>query len=321
MPNTIPTLDLQDTSAPSRDALGRACRDWGAFLLRGHGIDPVLIRGMRDQRQQFFAQPRERKQQVLRSPTNAWGYYDQELTKRSPDWKEVFDFGRETDSARDDVGDGQNRWPDALPGFRESMLDYLAECERVAFQVLERLCISLDLPGGTLSPFFGDHTSFLRLNHYPPCAEAAPASAETMPESGHLGVHHHTDAGALTVVEQSEVPGLQIERGGKWHTVPSVDGSLVVHLADMLQVWSNDRYTSPLHRVILSPGEDRYSAPYFFNPAYDCDCRPLEALVGPASPARYRPVNWGEFRRARATGDYADFGEEIQIAQFAIPSA
>ncbi|MDZ7684582.1 MAG: hypothetical protein U5O39_05910 [Gammaproteobacteria bacterium] len=36
------------------------------------------------------------------------------------------------------------------------------------------------------------------------------------------------------------------------------------------------------------------------------------------SPPRYRPVNWGHFRRERAAGDYADYGEEIQISKFRI---
>ena len=124
-------------------------------------------------------------------------------------------------------------------------------------------------------------------------------------------------SGAITVVEQSEVPGLQIEHGGVWHTIPAVEGCLVVHLADMLQVWSNDRYTSPLHRVILSTTEDRYSAPFFFNPRYDTVCEPLlEAAQGQAP--RFRPISWAHFRDQRSAGDFADYGAEIQIDDFRV---
>ena len=38
--------------------------------------------------------------------------------------------------------------------------------------------------------------------------------------------------------------------------------------------------------------------------------------VQAATPARYRPVHWGEFRRQRALGDYGDYGEEIQVSRF-----
>jgi hypothetical protein len=32
--------------------------------------------------------------------------------------------------------------------------------------------------------------------------------------------------------------------------------------------------------------------------------------------ARYRPVNWGEFRRRRADGDFAAYGTEVQIGEW-----
>ncbi|HCE01761.1 MAG TPA: hypothetical protein DEQ98_00860, partial [Acidobacteria bacterium] len=59
----------------------------------------------------------------------------------------------------------------------------------------------------------------------------------------------------------------------------------------------------------------RYSVPFFFNPAYDTEVAPLVAAAE-ASSAKYRAVNWGDFRQARADGDFADYGHEIQIADF-----
>ena len=57
---------------------------------------------------------------------------------------------------------------------------------------------------------------------------------------------------------------------------------------------------------------DRLSIPYFYNPSYDVDVAPL---VG--EPA-YRPLNWGEFRRRRADGDFADYGTEVQIGEWRV---
>ena len=85
----------------------------------------------------------------------------------------------------------------------------------------------------------------------------------------------------------------------------------------MLQVWSNDRYRSPIHRVIASPDHTRFSAPFFWNPAYETVCAPLPALLG-GEPARYRRVSWADFRDRRSAGDYADYGAEIQISDFRI---
>jgi hypothetical protein len=41
--------------------------------------------------------------------------------------------------------------------------------------------------------------------------------------------------------------------------------------------------------------------------------RAFSAVISDTRPARYREINWGEFRARRADGDYADQGEEIQI--------
>ena len=58
--------------------------------------------------------------------------------------------------------------------------------------------------------------------------------------------------------------------------------------------------------------------PFFFNPAYSTDYAPLPSTVDARHPARYRPINWREFRAQRAAGDYADYGEYAQISQYAI---
>lgn len=97
---------------------------------------------------------------------------------------------------------------------------------------------------------------------------------------------------------------------GRWTLIEAEPGSWVVNLGDMFQVWSNDRFSSPLHRVIASSQRERYSAPFFFNPSADSLCRPL------STPARYRPIRWAEFRSLRFAGDYADLGEEVQIAHY-----
>jgi isopenicillin N synthase-like dioxygenase len=64
--------------------------------------------------------------------------------------------------------------------------------------------------------------------------------------------------------------------------------------------------------------EDRYSIPFFYNPDAGTVVRPLPSVVGPQREARYRSINWSDFRYQRTDGDYADYGPEVQIAQFRI---
>ena len=66
---------------------------------------------------------------------------------------------------------------------------------------------------------------------------------------------------------------------------------------------------------------ERFSAPFFLNPTYATDYAPLPTTVDAAHPARYRPINWGEFRTLRAAGDYADCGAEVQISDYRLEEA
>jgi len=197
------------------------------------------------------------------------------------------------------------------------MLEYAAACEKVAFDLLEAICTGMGLPPTRLEfAFRPQHSSFLRLNHYPPCADPSPEDAPSVPTEGLLGVNRHSDAGAITILSQSNVASLQVFESGRWSLVEPIAGALVINVGDMLQVWTNDAYEAPLHRVLAKTKQERFSAPFFFNPAYETDCAPLNELVDDAHPPRYTRVNWGEFRGKRADGDYANVGEEVQISQY-----
>ena len=131
-----------------------------------------------------------------------------------------------------------------------------------------------------------EHTSFLRLNYYPLCKTPAAPDGNEAASEGYLGINPHTDAGAITLLMQDEQAGLEIYRDGRWHRVEG--GSLVVHLGDIVQVWSNDRYPAPIHRVAANTSAERMSAPYFFNPAYKTNYQPLDATIDGDNPARNR---------------------------------
>ena len=102
----------------------------------------------------------------------------------------------------------------------------------------------------------------------------------------------------------------------EWCEVPAVPGGIVVNIGDMVQVWSNDRFRAAMHRVRPMHGVERFSLPYFFNPSYRTDVEPITESID--DPPRYATVNWGAFRQGRADGDFGDYGDEIQIAQFRI---
>jgi isopenicillin N synthase-like dioxygenase len=313
----VPIIDVGDLridqASDAIEEIARACSDWGFFQVINHGIDDELINNIWRNARHFFGQSIEDKQSILRSRENPWGYYDIELTKNKRDKKEVFDF---TTEGSDPIYHAENRWPSDIGSFRSTMLDYLEACTGLSHRLLQAFCMGLDLPADYLNDNFApEHTGFVRLNYFPVKDPAAGRSTDDLPDAG-FGIHHHTDAGALTVLLQDDVGGLQVHRNGRWHDIPPVEGALVINTGDMMQVWSNDAYRAPAHRVLAMENYDRYSIPFFFNPAADARVSPLPTVVSDSRPSAYRAIEWAEFRGKRSDGDYADYGTEVQISQY-----
>lgn len=310
---SVPTIDISRLPGDREaiDAIARACEEWGFFQVVGHGIDPAMQDHFIAETKRFFHQSTEVKRQTLRDETNPMGFYDQELTKNTRDWKEVFDYGIDR---RDPGANLPSRWPVGLAGFADVMNAWYDACEEVSFTLLVALADAMGVNAAVLTSCFAPvNTSFVRLNYYPVCHDPAPGDSPSVIAAGSLGVNRHTDAGALTVLVQDNVPALQVNRDERWYTITPEPGGLIINAGDMLQVWSNDRFRAAEHRVIASSNRERFSAPYFFNPSFDTNCVPLGA---DDEDALYHPINWGHFRTQRAHGDYGDFGEEIQISQF-----
>jgi isopenicillin N synthase-like dioxygenase len=193
---------------------------------------------------------------------------------------------------------------------REALEEYAKAMEELALKLMELIARSLGLRPDRLQGFFkDDQTAFIRLNHYPPCPSPDLA----------LGVGRHKDAGALTVLYQDDVGGLDVRRrsDGEWVRVRPVPDSFIINVGDIVQVWSNDRYESAEHRVSVNSQKERFSMPYFFNPGSDAMIEPLEELVSDENPPRYVAYNWGEFFSTRKNSNFKKLAvENVQIAHF-----
>ena len=346
-PERIPVLDLKQLNSPEQiEALGRACADPGFFHVVNHGVPRHVIDAFEAATRAFFALPTDVKRRVKRTATNSRGFADDEFTKRTRDYKEMYDFGHKPradlpdDAEENHVMDGYNQMP-SLEGFRDAVETYYACCAHVCEELLDAVALSLDIqPEAFRELFAGGHTSYLRLNAYPATTnrhvqndvdldviKAGEDDAETPLDEldgPRLGVNRHFDAGVITLLYQDPaVSSLQVNVNAHtdgaaphWIDVSPVEDALTVNVGDMLQVLSNGKYRAPEHRVLASPpGVSRVSAPFFYNPAYDAEMRPLQTDA-----PRYSPFSWGYFRRRRFEGDFADEGKsEIQIADYLLP--
>lgn len=310
----VPCIDIRRPRRADLEALDVACRDHGFFLLAGHGLDELIDRTWQETHR-FFSAPARVKQEIRRNENQGLGWYDRELTKRRRDCKEVFDFM----APRGPIGESQNRWPDELPGFREKLTDFFEAFSKLAEEALRLVHAALASPRGVAERHPGSApTSTVRLNHYPVGDPVPDDQRAALPELGETALGHHTDPGVLTLLLQDETGGLQAHsREGDWIDVAPRRGSIVVNLADALQVWSNDRYRAAVHRVVPMTERARYSIPYFYNPELETVIQPIPELGGGAP--RYRPFTWREFIQARVEDNFSDLGvDDTQTSHFRI---
>ncbi|KAL3616226.1 hypothetical protein CASFOL_039616 [Castilleja foliolosa] len=319
----IPVIDLSahdySPSAGLIAKIGDACRDWGFFQVINHGVPSKCRRNVESAAKKFFELPKEEKNKVVRDKENPFGYYDSEHTKNVRDWKEVFDFAVENpvitptlhDDDRLELKQLFNKWPHSLPELREACEEHVAEMEKLAFKLLGLIALSLGLPEDRFNGFFKDQTSRVRLNYYPPC----PSPHLT------LGVGRHKDTGVLTILAQDNVAGLEVKRktDGEWVLVKPTPDALIINVGDIIQVWSNDKYESVEHRVVVNSEKERLSIPYFLYPSHYTWVEPMEELINELNVAKFKGYNWGRFRATRNYGNLGKLNvENIQISHFRI---
>jgi len=318
--SVVPIIDLCALKAgksndPLLAAIDTACRNHGFFYVCNHGLEEMIPDVWRVT-ERFFELSHEEKRYISRTKANPMGYFDRELTKQKRDKKEIFDFGNEW--APEGGAGIVNQWPNSLDQFHPILHAYFEACTNLSKNLMGLVLKASRESDKYSDELFGPaHSSFMRLNYYPSYDPLSPTVREAATKLGSMALHRHTDAGALTVLLQDNVGGLQAEAADGWFDIEPIDGAVVINIGDMVQVLTNDRYKAAMHRVTpIRTGSKRYSIPYFFNPSPDAIIRPLpySARNGRA----YRDFSWNEFRTARAVGDYADYGVEVQISDFRI---
>jgi isopenicillin N synthase-like dioxygenase len=287
------------------DAIRDACRRAGFFYIVGHGVDWALQDRLEALSRQFFAEPLEKKLAIrMELGGLAWrGYFPVrgELTSGRPDLKEGLYFGAELadDHPRVAAGTplhGRNLFPD-VPGFRETVLEYMNAMTGLGHALMEGFGLSLDLEASYFRDrYTADPLILFRIFNYP---AAAPQTGE--PE---WGVGEHTDYGLLTILKQDDAGGLQVKGPSGWIDAPPIPDSFVCNIGDMLDRMTGGFYRSTPHRVRNRSGRARLSFPFFFDPGFDAEVHPIVRGVRPADEpeARWDSANVHEF-----SGTYGDY--------------
>ncbi|XP_057511894.1 jasmonate-induced oxygenase 4-like [Actinidia eriantha] len=225
---SIPVIDLGGGGSVKAE-VGQACREWGAFQVRNHGVVKGLLDKMRRVGVCFFEDcpMAEKLKYSCDSNTSSFasqGYGSRMLVSSNDavlDWRDYFDHHTLPLSRRN-----PSLWPHFPSNYREIIVEYSTHMKALAQMLLSLMSESLGLPSSRIEEVVGEFYQNITVSYYPPCPQ---------PELT-LGLQAHSDMGAITLLIQDDVGGLQVLKDGEWINVHPFSDAIVVILADQTEV-------------------------------------------------------------------------------------
>jgi isopenicillin N synthase-like dioxygenase len=280
-------------------ALDQACRANGFFYVSGHGVDEALQAELEHLSRDFFALDETDKAAIAMEHGGAawrgWFPVGGELTSGMPDRKEGIYFGAEGAPGDPRPLHGPNLFPQQPAGLRDAVLAYMAAMTSLGHALVRGMALALGLDSSWFDVnLTADPVTLFRIFHYPPSTG----------DAGSWGVGEHSDYGLLTILRQDATGGLEVRTPDGWIDAPPIDGTFVCNLGDMLERMTGGRYRSTPHRVRTPDRSGRLSFPFFFDPSWDAEVRPLPLGAGAPGDAGDRWDGASVFDFDGTYGDY-----------------
>ncbi|KAK7317135.1 hypothetical protein RJT34_01111 [Clitoria ternatea] len=222
----------------------------------------------------------------------------EELMNKS---REFFELPEEE---KKEFGDGDQG---PFAPIRELAFEFTSKIKGVVRNLLEGIAESLGLESNSIIESTGfDSGAFqvFAVNFYPPCPQ--PHLAQGLPP--------HSDQGFMTLVMQNGIGGLQVKHDGKWVNVNPLPNSFVVVIGDQVEVLSNGRYESALHRAILNNTVTRMTLVVAHGPALDKEIGAAPEILEKEKPVfrRYKYQDYFHFQQKTRFADKSSL-EEVRL--------
>ena len=304
----IPIIDFRDDNCV--EEMRNACTTCG-FAVFTHVYDEWLseFADWKHLIDEFFLLPLDAKKQYAYSGVKeniGYNWLEEErLTPTMPgDLKESYNW-----VSPDRMQ--EKYWPREFgtPRFKPMAQKIERISRMLSYQFLYRFEKVLRLPTGKLVEKHIDGSATMRMIHYP------PYDGEI--KEGQLRGNEHTDYGSITLLWRfDDVEALQVydKNDDVWVTVPSVENSIVLNVADMFQRWSNDILKSTPHRVVnIDMDKPRYSMPHFVDPGREVMIKNLTN-----QPDKYPPISAYEYLKWRLAQSYVDdnYTENKEVTKY-----
>lgn len=303
----LPVIDVGPIIKGDKQAAKKIAKEWreiyenlGFLCIVNHGIPQDLIERTEQQCAAFHKLPPEEKLKIKINenqrgliPSKGTVVAHSTYNKNTKlDINETLVFATEYED--DDPGVlegkqfyGKNQWPEGLPGFKETVNEYMTTMTVLGKSLLPIWAAALELPEDFFDPYFQHNYTYFRMAYYPPMPDF---------DANRFGLGPHADTGFQTLLPPSKEEGLQIlDTDGNWFWPQVADGAIILNAGQFLERWSNEVIRATPHRVLPPRENDRYSLACFVNTNFESLCEPLPTCVSEDNPPKYGPETYWDF--------------------------
>ncbi|GMH30178.1 hypothetical protein Nepgr_032021 [Nepenthes gracilis] len=293
----LPVIDFAELQGPNSSqvlrSLANASERYGFFQLVNHGVSSEVIAGMNDVCKRFFELSLEERVRYMSPDVSAPVRYG---TSYNQSKDRVFCWRDFLKLVCQPLTDVLPHWPSSPSDLRNMAVAYSKETRHLFLMLMEAILESLglrdpatrmaeDQEDDSILKEFTDGSQIMIANFYPPCPEPDLT----------LGMPPHSDYGFLTLLLQDEVEGLQIQYEGEWVTVEPIPNAFVVNIGDHLEIFSNGRYKSVLHRVLVNREKPRVTVASLHSLPFNSMIQPSPKLIDSMNPRRYMDTDFATF--------------------------
>ena len=250
-------VDFLSENAP-KDFV-RSLKDTGFAIIKNHPLSPDLLKEVYSNWMDFFNSTKKHDYMFHKENQDGYFPFKSENAKgyENKDLKEffhIYPWGRYPA----EIGDSTLHFYEYVQCLGDELLDWIDQA--APKNISKKFSIPLT------EMIEETDQNLLRVINYPPL--------DDLNTNGEIRAQEHADINLITLLVASTEPGLQAKNTkGKWISVSSNPGELIVNTGDMLQECSGGYFPSTIHRVVNPTKENKHRArmsmPVFIHPRND----------------------------------------------------